>query len=274
MGSLTNYGENICLNHMFGHTTINFANLYVGLATADPGETGSIANEVSTSGTAYARQSCFGDTNWDAAANRMTTNTNTVQFTKATANWGTVSHWFIIDSASGAGNMIAYGSVVPSKTIVTDNTASIAAGQLDISVTASVGGGNGGMLNYLVHALLNLIFRDTVFSPPTVHVALATTEPTDAGSFTEVANSNNYARKEHSGTSNWDTSTTGVTQNNNAITFNQPSGSWGAVTHAVLVTSATYGGGNGLLYIKVNSQTPDNGDTVEIADAAYGITLT
>lgn len=51
------------------------------------------------------------------------------------------------------------------------------------------------MSNYLENALLNAVLRNTSYtSPSTVFVALYTSDPTDAGSGTEVSGGS-YARK-------------------------------------------------------------------------------
>lgn len=273
MGSISDYMENAWFDHVFGHSTINFTNLYVGLSTADPTDDASGMAEVS--GGSYARQACFGAANWDAAATRHTANTNQISFPQATAAWGTVTHYFICDHLSNTTwgtdvNLIAHGSLSTAKSIVSGNTASIAAGQIEISVNAS--GASGGMHDYLVEALLNLTFRDVVYTAPTVHCALCTgSQPTDAGSYTEVANASNYARVQHTGSTNWDAAATGHTQNNNAITFPTPSGSWGTVTYAMLLDASTHSGGNPLFNGQVTSQTPDNGDTVQFADGSLDL---
>ena len=50
------------------------------------------------------------------------------------------------------------------------------------------------MSNYLENALINATLRDTTYtSPATVYVSLWTTDPTDAGSGTEVSGGS-YAR--------------------------------------------------------------------------------
>lgn len=103
--AISNTFENRMLDWVnFVGTPTRPSGVWVALHTADPGETGSLAAEVTTSGTAYARQSVtFG-----TAASGAASNTNTITFAVATANYGTLSHFSICD-ASSAGNVIWYG---------------------------------------------------------------------------------------------------------------------------------------------------------------------
>jgi hypothetical protein len=79
--------------------------LSLALCTADPGEgTGAVTNEVSASGTAYARQAVtFG-----APAAGVTSNSALIGFPQATASWGTVTYWVLLDNG---GNKLYTGSI-------------------------------------------------------------------------------------------------------------------------------------------------------------------
>jgi hypothetical protein len=100
---------------------------YLALFTTDPGETGS-GTEVSTSGTAYARQSVAFTVTDNTASNSAA-----VEFPTATASYGTVTHVAVFD-ASTAGNMIAYAALSSSKTIDTGDVLRVPAGDLDITL--------------------------------------------------------------------------------------------------------------------------------------------
>lgn len=116
---------------------------YIALFTASPGETGSVANEVSAAGTGYARASFTpSDTAFEAtqggspsAASSGTTgatqNVNAINFPTATADWGTVTHWAYIDNN---GVMWIYKALTNSRFIAAGSTPSFAAGALDIVV--------------------------------------------------------------------------------------------------------------------------------------------
>jgi len=126
--SFSNYLETEILDHVFGAAAYTApATLYVALHTANPDEDGSGA-EVSTSGTAYARQTVTFTT-----SGNTTSNDAAVEFPTATANYGTVSHVGVWD-ASTAGNLLAYAALSSSKTIETGDVFRIPAGDLDITL--------------------------------------------------------------------------------------------------------------------------------------------
>lgn len=108
------------------------------------------------------------------------------------------------------------------------------------------------------------------------YVGLATAvSDAEAGTLTEVTNSNAYARVQISTTQMENTATNGVIANDAAITFPTATGSWGTVTHAFIADSGTHGGGN-ILSVKAldASKAVGNGDTFEFATGDYTITVT
>lgn len=100
---------------------------YVALFTSNPDEDAS-GTEVSTSGTAYARQSATFTVSGNEA-----TNSAAVEFPTATASYGTVTHVGVFDAAS-AGNLIAYAALTTSKAIDTGDVFRIPSGDLDITL--------------------------------------------------------------------------------------------------------------------------------------------
>jgi len=78
---------------------------------------------------------------------------------------------------------------------------------------------------YLENALINATLRNTTFtSPSTVYVSLWTSDPTDAGSGTEVSGGS-YARTAVT----FGAPSSGVSTNNADVTFPTATGSWGTV---------------------------------------------
>ena len=131
MAAASNYLENKILDHVLTATAYTQPSRYLALFTADPGESGSFTSEISTSGTAYARQAVT----FAAASGGSSATNATVTFPTATANWGTVSHVAIVDSdVEGAGNVLFYGAVTVSKLIETGDTFQISSGNLTISL--------------------------------------------------------------------------------------------------------------------------------------------
>ena len=149
MSAASNYLEHKILDHVlkFGNGSLTVgtgsgyappATLYLALYTASPGEAGSHTNEVVlTSGgtaTAYARQSVTFGAAGAVTAGASATNA-TVTFPTATANFGTISHVAVVDSAThNAGNVLFYGAVTTSKTIETGDTFQVSSGNLTISL--------------------------------------------------------------------------------------------------------------------------------------------
>ena len=130
MGAATNYLELKLLDHSLGTTTYTKPTaVYLGLHTSDPGEAGSTSAEISTSGTAYARQAVT----FAAAASGSAASNATVTFSAATASWGTITH-ISINDASTAGNMLYYGAVTTSKAIDTGDTFQVTSGNLTIAL--------------------------------------------------------------------------------------------------------------------------------------------
>jgi hypothetical protein len=113
-GSFSDYLEDKVLKHVFTNTAYTApSTVYVALFTVAPSDTGG-GTEVSTSGTAYARQSMaftVSGTNPSQAVN-----TAAVEWPTATASWGTVVAAAAYDASSG-GNMLAWADLASNKTI-------------------------------------------------------------------------------------------------------------------------------------------------------------
>jgi len=126
--SFSNFLETEILDHVFGGAAYTAPSThYLALYTAAPGETGG-GTEVSTSGTAYARQSVAFTT-----TGNTTSNTAAVEYPTATANFGTVTHVGVFD-ASTAGNLMAYAALSSSKAIDSGDVFRVPAADLDITL--------------------------------------------------------------------------------------------------------------------------------------------
>jgi len=142
MSDASNYLEERTLDFWLkanSQTTTAPATVYLALFTSDDSagataenlEAGTLTNEVSTSGTAYARQTVTFGT---ISNGSVSTNAN-VTFPTATANFGTISHVAVTDSATaGAGNVLFYGDLTSTKTIETGDTFQITSGNLTITL--------------------------------------------------------------------------------------------------------------------------------------------
>ena len=124
--SKTNYLETRLLNHVLRATPYTApATVYVALFTAAPGEAGG-GTEVS--GGAYARQSVT----FTAPAPDTVTNTADINFPIATADWGTIVAFALMDQAA-AGNMLYYSALSASRTVLTNDQFRFPAGQLSVT---------------------------------------------------------------------------------------------------------------------------------------------
>ena len=130
--SFSNYLEAKLLDHFL--KTASFTpptNIYVGLSTADPGESGSgLAEPDGADG--YARKLCNA---WDAATGTPTkaANTGAVTFDEATGDWGTITHFALFDASSG-GNMLLSAALTTPKDVDTGDVAAFAAGALEVTL--------------------------------------------------------------------------------------------------------------------------------------------
>jgi hypothetical protein len=126
--SFSNFLETEILDHVFAGAAYTApTTLYLALFTAAPGETGG-GTEVTTSGTAYARETVAFTT-----TGNTTSNTASVEYSTATATFGTVTHVGVFDAAT-AGNLMAYAALSSSKTIDTGDVFRVPTGDLDITL--------------------------------------------------------------------------------------------------------------------------------------------
>jgi hypothetical protein len=124
------------------------------------------------------------------------------------------------------------------------------------------------MSNYLENALINVTLRATAYTAPTtVYVALFTTDPTDAGSGTEVTGGA-YARTAVT----FAAPSNGVTTNSADVTFPTCTLAWGIVTHIGIYDALT--SGNLLYHTPLDaSKTVDTADIFKISSGSLSVTL-
>ena len=124
------------------------------------------------------------------------------------------------------------------------------------------------MSNFLENALINATLRNTTYtSVATVYVSLWTSDPTDAGSGTEVSGGS-YARTAVT----FGAPSGGVTTNNADVTFPTATASWGTVGWIGINDALTSGN---LLYHTAldTAKAIDSGDIFKIASGNLSVTL-
>ena len=130
MGSFSNYLEDELLDHVFGKGSYTPPTIYVALSTGDPLDDGSGLAEPSGNGYERAQTAAV---DWNAASGGDIDNANAIAFNEATGSWGTITHFALMDAASG-GNLLVHGALSTSKSIGGGDTAEFAAGDLDASL--------------------------------------------------------------------------------------------------------------------------------------------
>lgn len=132
-GGICDNLANKLLDHVFKTTEYTpETNLYVALFTTSPTDSGTAGTEVSDG--AYAREVC---NVWDAAVTGATENTSAITFTTATASWGELTHFLLLNhltDAASSSNTLIWATITPNRTIGIDDVAEYAAGALDITL--------------------------------------------------------------------------------------------------------------------------------------------
>ena len=135
MGSFSDYLEIALLDTVFGtgigkSLAFSCPDKYIALCTVAVTDdmTGTTITEPGSP--SYARVKWQ---TWDKAAAGATENTGAITFPQATASWGTILDFAIVD-ASTVGNLLAYGSLTISKSVASGDTPKFATGDLDITL--------------------------------------------------------------------------------------------------------------------------------------------
>ena len=124
------------------------------------------------------------------------------------------------------------------------------------------------MSNYLENALINATLRNTTYtSPSVVYAGLFTSDPTDAGTGTEVTGGS-YARKAMT----FGAPSNGASVNSGAVEFDQATANWGTITHFAIYDALTTGN---MLYhgALTASKTIETGDVFKFATSSVSVTL-
>ena len=265
MGKISTFLANELLDHVFNAAYTPAATVYLGLSTANPTDDGSGLAE--PSGNAYARQAIT----LGAASARRVTQSGDVTFPQATGAWGTITHWAIFD-ASSAGNMLAHGALVASKSVVTGNTPSVASGEVWVEFSANE------MSTTLAHNLLNLAFRNVAYSKPNTYVgvATATLSDTTTGSTVTEPSGGAYARTQvniNGGSSpTWSVAASRAVTNGAAVTLAAATAAWGTVVASFIASASS--AGDILFYDNDTAdQAVGSGDTVQFASGDIDVSI-
>ena len=270
MSCLSDYLEKALLDHLLAtaaYTPVaSGSNLYVALFTTDPLESG-VVGEVS--GGSYARVGVLNNaTNFPPCAvtsNPVKSNGAVIAFPKATASWGTVTHWAIFDS-NGSTNQLWHGSLTTPRTINNGDTPKIGIGDLQMSFTTSP---NGGLTAYAKRRLLDLVFGATTFTCAAApYTGLGTA--LSGESLTEWTGDAAYARQQTAFAAA--TLGAGTAASSATKTYATGATSVPTLTHFGMWDSAT--AGNLLMVGPLNSSVVlASGNDIQIASGAFIATL-
>lgn len=144
--ALTDYGENKTIDALLrGQTISTPANWYVALFTTTCTDAGP-GTEVSTSGTAYGRQTVVASlANWagtqsagstvaSSGTGGTTSNNSAITWSASTAAWGTVSSVGWMDATTAGNRWICIDLTAPLNVSGAGFTVSFAAGQLTFQI--------------------------------------------------------------------------------------------------------------------------------------------
>jgi len=124
--AFSNYLAGEILDDVFsGNAFTPPGTFYLALYTSAPTASG---GGTELSGNGYARQTVAFTT-----TAQQSSNTAAVEFPTATADWGTIVAVGVFD-ASTSGNLLAFGNLTASKSIVSGDVLRITAGDLDINL--------------------------------------------------------------------------------------------------------------------------------------------
>lgn len=129
---MSNSTENDALKAFLQGTDPSYragATQYLALFTADPSETASLVAEATYTG--YARVALTKSSAWTDGGSTFT-NAALVQFGACTAGTNTISHFAVVDTASGAVAMMISGSLSSSLAVSTGIQPQFAIGALSV----------------------------------------------------------------------------------------------------------------------------------------------
>ena len=106
------------------------ATQYLALFTADPGETGSLAAEATYTG--YARVALTKATAWTDGGSSFS-NANLIQFGACTAGTSAITHFAVVDTASGAVAQMISGALSATLNVSAGIQPQFQAGSLSIT---------------------------------------------------------------------------------------------------------------------------------------------
>lgn len=133
--SFTNALENLILDHIFKKTVWTPPdNILVGLYTASPGEVGDDTYEVDALTTSYVRQLTL-PSDWSVSADGTIYNSVLIDFPEAEEDWGTITHFGLLQLEVGPDLILIYGALATPRSILTGSIPRFDVGALGVTLT-------------------------------------------------------------------------------------------------------------------------------------------
>ena len=139
-GTMSDYAVHEVLDALLNDGTISIAATYLGLTTVavTAGMNASATTEPS-SWSNYARQEVTAG-NWTAATARAKDNATALDFGTATVGADEdLVGWFIASTASGAGDILFYGTLDGTVTVQNGNPVTVPIGSLKVDISTALG---------------------------------------------------------------------------------------------------------------------------------------
>ena len=138
-GYCSNYLATILLDFAFRDQTFTSPTTYVCACTATISDSDTGASISEPGAGAYARKLVYenggGTPDWDLAASEVVDNSDDIDFTTATASWGTIVATAITDNpTTGAGNLLFYDNGTADQAVGNGDTYQYPAGDLDVGL--------------------------------------------------------------------------------------------------------------------------------------------
>ena len=131
-GSASDYLENKLLEEVVGKTAYTMPKVYIALLTSAPTDASTGSTIVEPVSMNYSRITTTG-ASWATASSGSISNAAILTSPVASGDWGTITHFALCDAAT-TGNVLVWGELSTSKTVLNGDSLSFAVGSLIITL--------------------------------------------------------------------------------------------------------------------------------------------
>lgn len=137
MAGFSNYAENAILNSLFGKSSDLGAldqqpTIYVALCTESPTDTSTGSTIEEADYGTYTRV-LTSASSWSIASGGSISNATAILFPESTGGSNTITHFVLVDSASG-GNILCFGALDEPKTIIANDAPAFQIGSIIVNL--------------------------------------------------------------------------------------------------------------------------------------------